>query len=454
MGSSEFDAGLVDPLVFSVSSGHRIQIHLQGAWKDCTADDAKLMLEQLSKGVLRFTIRCRGQEYLVDLTAKTSASQTNVSTGKKRMLRLFDPSKGSNVKRPASSNSEAPPSSSAGSGTSKVSRLSPIEIAQQVGYGPQSLRGGCRDPISAVAGDAHAKMCFQKLLENERKLCGEWAVFYHSYSFAALIYEVQAAVGSVLFRFRSQYASLPRLLVKDFEATADAASLLGRFNKEFAHTMKDHHHSYRSVAVSCMCSLGSTGPEASPAGNFIKGYSCTDLSFRRVLETLLESCYVPKAKVQDLASQIIALSEKHGLDVSQFGGRACGSGKAGHLLQIFVRRTLVDRLAYAAKPYGYLDEARSPLSTWVNSNTSAEVGQARVVANPKFFMRADCVRLNVASADPTFHKNRKDFQTELVGILSMILGEPSLRRHAATGVYGGTLPSWWSAEDQRQHDRF
>ena len=68
--------------------------------------------------------------------------------------------------------------------------------------------------------------CFSQFEANEARLCGEWAVFYHScaqlcyfaqacqvrsdleafarYSFAALIYEVHAAVGSVLFRFRSQ----------------------------------------------------------------------------------------------------------------------------------------------------------------------------------------------------------------------------------------------------------
>ena len=99
--------------------------------------------------------------------------------------------------------------------------------------------------------------CFAQFEANEARLCGEWAVFYHScarvefgfgmsgltareldierfqclqcqilwgflldmlaiatwpmsssrYSFAALIYEVHAAVGSVLFRFRSQHSS-------------------------------------------------------------------------------------------------------------------------------------------------------------------------------------------------------------------------------------------------------
>merc|ERR1712066_1209747 len=145
---------------------------------------------------------------------------------------------------------------------------------------------------------------------------------------------------------------------------------------------------------------------------FIAGYSCKDLSFRGVLENVLESCYVPKAKVKNLADQIIALSEKHGLDVSQFGGKPCKSGNAGHLLQIFVKRHLVDKLCYAAKPYGPIDDERMPLSTWMNSNNSFAVGQARIVAHPKYFMQANQIRMFVASADPTFHDRRKAFQEE------------------------------------------
>ena len=57
-------------------------------------------------------------------------------------------------------------------------------------------------------------------------MCGEWAVFYHSYSAAALLYEVQAAVAAVLFRFKSSFAVMPRLLLKGFNDIPDAATLL------------------------------------------------------------------------------------------------------------------------------------------------------------------------------------------------------------------------------------
>mmetsp|Transcript_58618 Transcript_58618/g.168307 ORF Transcript_58618/g.168307 Transcript_58618/m.168307 type:complete len:523 (+) Transcript_58618:1-1569(+) len=426
----------------------RVQILLDGGWKDCSDDDTREICRRLRKGELQFTLHARGQNYSVDFLAANGATQLNVTTGKIRMLRILDRAEDDDITRTKTAGSLKTGSS----GTLSTLGSRSLDLAQQLEFGAQSKRGGAtRHPFKVLEGNPHAQECFKKFEQNEAKLCGEWGVFYHSYSFAALIYEVQAAVGSVLFRFRSQYAPLPRLLVKDFNEIPDAPCLAQRFTKDFATNKRDHHPSFRRVAVSCMCSLSSTGPEACTAMVFIAGYSCKDLSFRTVLENLLESCYVPKAKVKALATGIIALSEKHGLDVSQFGGKPCSSGKAGHLLQIFVRRPLIDKLAYSAKPYGPIDEDRMPISGWMNSNKSHQVGQARVVAHPKYFMRADSVRMYVASADPTFHAHREEFQKELVGLLSVILGEPELRQRAATGVYGGSLPSWWSAEDQRNH---
>ncbi|CAE8686896.1 unnamed protein product, partial [Polarella glacialis] len=308
------------------------------------------------------------------------------------------------------------------------------EVALQKEYGAQSKRGGASlHPYKVLTGNEHAEKCFQWFGQNEARLCGEWATFYHSYSFAALIYEVHAAVGSVLFRFRSQYATLPRILVHEFNDIPDSPTLVKRFNEDFATNKRDHHPDYRKVGLSTMCSLASTGPEACTAMVFIAGYSCKDLSFRSVLDNLLVSCYVPKAKVPKLGDEIIAMAEKHGLDVSQFGGKACKSGKAGHLLQINIKRHLVDKLCYAAKPYGPVDDERMPISEWMNSNKSFQVGQARVVAHPKYFMQANSVRMFVASADPDFHRNRQAFQSELIQKLGLILGEPSLRERAATG---------------------
>lgn len=426
----------------------KVQVLLEGGWRDSSAEETLQICEHIAKGERQFQIKARGQMYDIVLDGPDGcAYQVNNKTGKRRSIRVMD----------ADTSPEEASGPERGSSMKDVKATSP-EVLQQQEWGAQSKRGGAsQHPMTTLKDNTHAQDCFALFAKNEEKLCGEWAVFYHSYSFAALLYEVHAAVGAVLFRFRSQFATLPRILVHEFQSMfpngPDAKILMNLFDTKYAANKRDHHPEFRAVGLSVMCSLVATGPEACVPMVFIAGYSCKDLSFRGVLENVLESCYVPKAKVKKLADEIIALSETHGLDVSQFGGKPCKSGMAGHLLQIFMKRNLVDTLCYPAKPYGVIDNDRLPLSDFINKNKSVQVGQARIIAHPKYFMQANQIRCYVASADQTFHKNRAAFQEKLTGLLNVILGEPSLRLKAATGIYGGKLPAWWSDQDQRAVDK-
>merc|ERR1711972_967591 len=95
-------------------------------------------------------------------------------------------------------------------------------VAAQQKKGEQSLRKTKRDFGPLVSNDKHGTKCFDEMLKNEKEFCGEWVVFYHSYSCAAILYEVQAAVGSVLFRFKAEFAGLPRILAHGFKKIPDA----------------------------------------------------------------------------------------------------------------------------------------------------------------------------------------------------------------------------------------
>jgi hypothetical protein len=178
------------------------------------------------------------------------------------------------------------------------------------------------------------------MIENEKRFGGEYAVFYHSYSLGALLYEVQAAFASILFQFKSQFASLPRLLMAPFTDIPNVEVLLNEYGKM---PLRDHDSKYRAVAICGTTSILAPDSEAAATEIFVTGYSCSDLSFTKILENLLIACRAPTAEVKDLAQQIVTLSGQHGLDVSQFGGTICGSGKPGHLLQIFMKRNIVDR---------------------------------------------------------------------------------------------------------------
>jgi hypothetical protein len=179
------------------------------------------------------------------------------------------------------------------------------EIKKQAGLGAQSRRNFALKFGHMIDADKHGKYCFEKMLENEARLCGEYAVFYHSYSLAALLYEVQAAVASVLFRFKSTFASLPRLLKAPYNDIADADELMKAFPKMKG---RDHNVQYRSVAICATTTLLGPDPEAPPTSVFLAGYSCGDVSFMGVLENLLDSCYVPKAKVKALAKEMVEVS--------------------------------------------------------------------------------------------------------------------------------------------------
>jgi len=411
----------------------RVQVRIHSFWRDVAVSEAQEIGEHLARGEARFHLNARGCDYDIDFSHVGRATQTNMTSGKTRKLRILVSNQNSRWQS-----------------QKRLVQNQPDPVEQHR-LGPQSLRGYAPQNSLRLLGDnCHAHACFRYFKDRERKYCGEWAVFYHSYSHAALIYEVQAAIASALFGFQAQYAPLPRLLMHDFYDIPNAGMLLHRFNSDFVENKRDHNAAFRKVALSTMCSLTAKGPEMCLAKVFTSGYSCKDVRFRSLLESLLEACCIPHDRAASLTDAIVALAEKHGLDTSQFGGKACESGKAGHAVQIFVRRSLVDRLSYAAKPYGYVDEERMPLSEWLNGDNPNTYGQARVVAHPEHFMQAGHVRMYVASADPTFHRKRVDFQRELCALIKE-LQEPKQRERAATGIYGGVLPPWWAASERARN---
>merc|ERR1719440_1499904 len=253
-----------------------------------------------------------------------------------------------------------------------------------------------------VTKDKHGKKCFDDMLKMEEEFCGEWVVFYHSYSCAAILYEVQAAVASVLFGFKAEFAGLPRILAHGFKHIPDAEKMLKEFPKW---KDQDHNPAFKAVGLCGTSSLLAPDSEAPAKSVFLMGYSVGCL--KGVLEKLLESCGVPKGKVTALAKNIVALAAKHGLDTCGIpGGKKCKSGRSGHMLQLFLRRELCDKYVYPAFPYGVPDKARDlPLSKYLEGDTTIQ-GQVRITLNPDIFLRSNLSRLFTFSADPTYAENR------------------------------------------------
>mmetsp|Transcript_61820 Transcript_61820/g.75788 ORF Transcript_61820/g.75788 Transcript_61820/m.75788 type:complete len:556 (-) Transcript_61820:131-1798(-) len=317
-------------------------------------------------------------------------------------------------------------------------------VASQKKLGPQSLRKQKKDYGPIVSKDEHGRKCFDEMLKNEKEFCGEWVVFYHSYSSAALLYEVQAAVAKVLFRFKAEFAALPRLLCAPFHHIPTAKRMLEEFPKW---KDQDHNQAFKLVGLCGTSSLLADDSEAPAKSYFLSGYSVGPLE--GVLEKLLESCGVPLTQVKALAAKIIELAVKSGLDCGGIpGGKKCLSGRSGHLQQIFLRRELCDEYVYPSFPFGVPDKKRDkPLSKYLTQDVAIE-GQVRITLNPDVFLRATTARMFTFPADPTFNKNRRKFQEELKSLLEPVLGSEAVRRKAAKGIFGGDPPAWWSAEDQ------
>lgn len=402
----------------------------------------------------------------------TEGTQTNTETKKARKIRRVAPESAPPAKKPALEKASSgdlsfaegleastPPKvdvtaskTSIWKGDSKLPDPPPLTvdlIKAQAALGAQSKRG-VKTKVNfgpAVSKNAHATHCFEKMLDNEYRNCGEWVVFYHSYSHAALLYEVQAAIAAVLFRFKGIYASLPRLMRGCFSDIPDAPSMM----KEFpSWPDQDHNPRFKSVGICATCSLLAGDSEAPPTQVFLGGYSVGALSIT-IVEGMFTDCGVTAAEAKKLGKDILGLAEKYGLHVGAFGSKASGSGLAGHLLQIFMKRHLVDKYAYSSLPYGVPDPGRHPLGEYLGTSGKPRIqGQARIVVHPSAFLQASKVRMFAYSADKTFHDNRVKFQEEIADLLNPILGSEEARTRAAKSIFGGSLPAWFKAEDQRE----
>mmetsp|Transcript_32418 Transcript_32418/g.94923 ORF Transcript_32418/g.94923 Transcript_32418/m.94923 type:complete len:337 (+) Transcript_32418:76-1086(+) len=288
----------------------------------------------------------------------------------------------------------------------------------------QSRRGNPSwAPMDVVNSDPHAMEQFEGLFSNEEILGVDFAAFYHSYSHAALLYEVRAAAAAILCGYDSCAAPLPRLLAEDFAATPTARALMRKIAEEWGPDKSDHKPAFRRVGISVMCSLLATGPECCLQVAFFQGYSCRQIAFREVLaEELARGLGLSPDAVERCIEHLLDLAARHGLDASILGGRTSPSGRSGHLLQIFVRRDTVDTLCYPALPYGQIDASRLPLSEWLGGDRSFAWGQARILAHPAYFQDPHVVRMFSVSADPAFHSRRAQFQEDLVEALRSAMG--------------------------------
>eukprot|EP01105_Mastigella_eilhardi_P015374 TRINITY_DN3511_c0_g1_i6.p1 TRINITY_DN3511_c0_g1~~TRINITY_DN3511_c0_g1_i6.p1 ORF type:complete len:591 (+),score=130.17 TRINITY_DN3511_c0_g1_i6:364-2136(+) len=320
----------------------------------------------------------------------------------------------------------------------------------------QSLSGLKDDPVlriqSALAplGDKaqFVAYCFQTMIEREQELYDNWYVFYHSYSFALLLYEVQAELARTMYELPEDFAPLPRLLHSPFHGKPTLEMLMDEFKSMHG---QDHDPRFRALAISVSCSLFAPGSEAPPISCFCSGYSCSDLSFRGLLTGLLKTCKVEDPET--LTDRIIEVGNKFHLPTAPFVSRPAapyglfagvgGGGELapGSMLQIFVHKDFVDSIAYASQPMGVPVKGVKVLSKHLDEGHSE--GQARLFMHPAVFVDPSKARLYHYSANPllcsmdtTLDGTRGKFVQDLRRALAPILGNYHNLKQAFKAIEG------------------
>lgn len=308
--------------------------------------------------------------------------------------------------------------------------------------GPQSLRAGSRTFVKGLGKlcTAHELACFSRMVDNEREMEKEWAVFYHCYSAAHVLMEVNAAIAHVVYGYDAQAGPLPRLLGQGFGRVTDVASLLRRGFRN------DHEEAYRNVAISVNTSLVHASSEASPLTTFGRGYSVVPRSVLSArLRDTLRVCGVEEADVESVARELeaacgrVAPAHPATKMSGREGAREEWRREPGRILQIFIRRDKVDTLAYAAHPMGRVDATRMPLSRTLGSPT-APAGQARIVCMPEEFMDSDVVRVHSFAASERVHEARPSVVRELVDIVRRrVVPSEAARQYASATLCGRAM---------------
>lgn len=297
--------------------------------------------------------------------------------------------------------------------------------------GPQSLRGGSLDSvINSIQKTSQVQI--RKMIEREKEHCGDFVVMYHSYSFSALIYEVQACIARVIYGLPEDFAPSARLLTAPFQNRPHLKILMDDFKKMSA---RDEDTEYRELAICASVSLHSPSSEAPPITTFEGGY-CQAVDFSGILRNIFLACGANGSDASTMLDACAKLSSKYDLHSAYYNGSGSRSGNyggshasgrcPGQMLQIFVRTDCVDDIAYGAFAYGEYDTNLNPLSEALTREKKAPDGQSRIFWHPALMFDNKKVKTYHYSADVKYgEKERLALQKDLIGALKPLLGTPA-----------------------------
>lgn len=295
------------------------------------------------------------------------------------------------------------------------------------------------DQVKFIKSDyelQHTAVCIQLMIENEQKYNKNYYCFYHSYSVAHLMYELNSLIATIIYdldvvRYEDTmsitedfvFPPVPRVLYKPFTVI----KTFDQFSKFCTHGGRnDGDPAHQAVGVSVSTSIFSTSSEAPPIRLFRGGYSANGVVFDNLMKNLLTECGFDSKKASDIIHRINATAKKYDFPFG-LGGWDHGieSRRAtGHMLQIFINKKIVDKYVYPSEPFGYKIGTKSMSETLNSGGTN---GQARIYINPDLFGNGEDIKTFYYCADAKFNENRKEFVLDLKRQLADIFSDMETR---------------------------
>ena len=292
----------------------------------------------------------------------------------------------------------------------------------------------------------HTAVCLQTMIENEQRRYNDSYGFYHSYSSAHLLYELNSliativydldATGTTTYDLEFVFPPVPRILYKPFtviKSIKELSDFCRRGGKN------DGDPTYQAVGLSVSTSIFSTSSEAPPVQLFRVGYSANAVIFDNFMKSQLRECGFDVKKADKIITVINTTARKYNFPFvhGRTFGYGHGTGRAtGHMLQIFINKDIVDEYAYPSECLGYRKGKATISETLGSGNTN---GQARVYILPDLLQNQDFARLYYYCADMKFDAVRDDFVRDIKNQLAEIFTSKETRDMVKKNIRGKYL---------------
>jgi hypothetical protein len=257
----------------------------------------------------------------------------------------------------------------------------------------------------------HIMKCFHLMLQREHLFSDkDYVVFYHSFAYSHILFDVQSAIAEIIYGLEPDINRvIPRLSRVPFlNANID------NIKRELASGQNNNHSiKSRSLLMSAVCSLFAD-IEINLIHTFTVGYSCIDVDYKTLLKNLLSECNANEENVDALFNEIlehnyIKPEMKKGYIVRpEFS--CTRHDNCGQILQIFIHKTIVDKITYISEPFGvpYIGDEQ---------DCTKATSQVRILVSPEYFLNNDLVKTYRYAANIDLYKNRNEYISYLKSLL-------------------------------------